>query len=64
MRLWILSDLHIEQSFCDLPNPRPEFDVIIAAGDIHLASEAVFAEATSGNARADRGTAILIEARR
>lgn len=35
MRLWILSDLHIEQSAWDLPRPMPEFDVLIAAGDIH-----------------------------
>lgn len=41
MRLWILSDLHIEQSHWDLPDPKPEFDVIVAAGDIHLASEGV-----------------------
>ncbi|WP_019831088.1 metallophosphoesterase [Sphingomonas sp. PR090111-T3T-6A] len=35
MRLWILSDLHIEQSDWDLPQPLPDFDVLIAAGDIH-----------------------------
>lgn len=35
MRLWILSDLHIEQSAWVLPDPMPEFDVLIAAGDIH-----------------------------
>lgn len=35
MRLWILSDLHIEQSDWDLPDPPPNFDVLIAAGDIH-----------------------------
>lgn len=35
MRLWILSDLHIEQSLWDLPVPAPEWDVLIAAGDIH-----------------------------
>lgn len=35
MRLWILSDLHIEQSMWDLPRPFPDFDVLIAAGDIH-----------------------------
>ena len=35
MRLWILSDLHIEQSLWDLPDPAPEYDVMIAAGDIH-----------------------------
>ena len=35
MRLWILSDLHIEQSLWDLPDPAPEYDVLIAAGDIH-----------------------------
>ena len=35
MRAWIFSDLHIEQSRWDLPDPGPEFDIIIAAGDIH-----------------------------
>ncbi len=35
MRLWILSDLHVEQSIWDLPRPFPDFDVLIAAGDIH-----------------------------
>lgn len=41
MKLWILSDLHIEQSYWDLSDPRPEYDVLVAAGDIHVASEAV-----------------------
>jgi 3',5'-cyclic AMP phosphodiesterase CpdA len=35
MRIWILSDLHIEQSDWDIPDPAPEYDVLIAAGDIH-----------------------------
>ncbi|MFS0851733.1 metallophosphoesterase [Novosphingobium panipatense] len=35
MKLWILSDLHVEQSRWDLPNPPPDHDVLIAAGDIH-----------------------------
>lgn len=35
MRAWILSDLHIEQCRWDMPDPAPEFDVLIAAGDIH-----------------------------
>jgi predicted phosphodiesterase len=35
MRIWILSDLHIEQSKWDIPNPAPDYDVLIAAGDIH-----------------------------
>jgi Icc-related predicted phosphoesterase len=35
MRFWILSDLHIEQSTWDIPNPAPDYDVLIAAGDIH-----------------------------
>jgi len=35
MRAWILSDLHIEQSDWDLPHPKPAFDVLVAAGDIH-----------------------------
>ena len=35
MRDWILSDVHIEQSHWDLPDPQPDFDVLIAAGDIH-----------------------------
>ncbi|MFZ4685427.1 MAG: metallophosphoesterase [Hyphomonadaceae bacterium] len=34
MRLWILSDLHIESCRWKLPDPRPEYDVLIAAGDI------------------------------
>lgn len=35
MRIWILSDLHIEQSKWDFPDPAPEYDVVVAAGDIH-----------------------------
>jgi predicted phosphodiesterase len=35
MRIWILSDLHIESCRWDLPDPRPDYDVLIAAGDIH-----------------------------
>ena len=35
MRIWILSDLHIEQSQWDIPDPAPEYDLLIAAGDIH-----------------------------
>jgi len=35
MRIWILSDLHIEQSKWDIPSPAPDYDVLIAAGDIH-----------------------------
>ena len=35
MRLWILSDLHIEQSSWDVPVAVPDYDVLIAAGDIH-----------------------------
>jgi HipA-like C-terminal domain/Calcineurin-like phosphoesterase superfamily domain len=34
VRLWILSDLHIESCTWDLPEPRPDYDVLIAAGDI------------------------------
>lgn len=42
MRLWILSDLHIEQSDWDVPALPPPFDVLVAAGDIHdPASEGV-----------------------
>lgn len=41
MKLWIFSDLHIEQSVWDLPDPQPDCDVIVAAGDIHFASDAV-----------------------
>lgn len=42
MRLWILSDLHIETSDWDLPSDPPDYDVLIAAGDIHTpCSEAV-----------------------
>ncbi len=35
MLLWIVSDLHIESCRWDLPQPRPDYDVLIAAGDIH-----------------------------
>lgn len=38
MRLWIFGNVHIEPCFWDLPNPRPEFDVLVSAGDIHVAS--------------------------
>lgn len=41
LKLWILSDLHIEQSIWDLPEPHPEYDVLVAAGDIHTASDGV-----------------------
>ena len=42
MKLWILSDLHIEGCVWDLPFPPPDYDVLIAAGDIHdPASEGV-----------------------
>ncbi len=41
MKLWIFSDLHIEQSLWDLPEARPDYDVIVAAGDIHFAVDAV-----------------------
>ena len=35
MHIWIFSDLHIEQSRWDIPDPAPDYDVLIAAGDIH-----------------------------
>ena len=35
MKLWILSDLHIESCVWDIPKPAPDYDVMIAAGDIH-----------------------------
>lgn len=35
MKLWILSDLHIEGCVWDMPSPAPDYDVLIAAGDIH-----------------------------
>lgn len=41
MKLWVFSDLHIEQSDWDLPEDQPDCDVIVAAGDIHFASDAV-----------------------
>lgn len=41
MKLWIFSDVHIEQSLWDLPDPRPDYDVMIAAGDIHFATDGV-----------------------
>jgi len=31
----MLSDLHIELSRWDLPDPAPDCDVLIAVGDIH-----------------------------
>ncbi|NJO22133.1 MAG: metallophosphoesterase [Sphingomonadales bacterium] len=37
MKLWVLSDLHIDvnrRAPFDLPNPRPAHDVVIIAGDI------------------------------
>ena len=34
MRLWILSDLHLEQSSWQPPN-EVEADVVVLAGDIH-----------------------------
>ena len=41
MRLWVFSDLHLEQGDWDLPEQRPEYDVMVAAGDIHRATRAV-----------------------
>lgn len=41
MKLWVFSDLHIEQSDWDLPDDQPDCDVIVAAGDIHFATDAV-----------------------
>ena len=35
MKLWILSDLHFESCDWDLPASKPDYDVLIAAGDIH-----------------------------
>ena len=35
MRIWIFSDLYIEQSRWDMPDPAPDYGVLIAAGDIH-----------------------------
>lgn len=34
MKIWVLSDLHIESCRWDLPDPRPDYDVLVAAGDI------------------------------
>jgi Icc-related predicted phosphoesterase len=34
MKLWIFSDLHLEFDDIELPNPLPEADVCIVAGDI------------------------------
>jgi predicted phosphodiesterase len=41
MKIWIMSDLHIEQSAWDLPAVRPDYDVLVAAGDIHHAVHGV-----------------------
>ena len=35
MHIWILSDLHIEQSLCDVLDPALDYGILIAAGDIH-----------------------------
>ncbi len=36
MKIWVLSDVHVELSEWDLPRPgdRPEFDVLLMAGDL------------------------------
>lgn len=34
MLIWLLSDLHLEMSIWDLPEERPEFDVLVIAGDL------------------------------
>lgn len=34
MKLWILSDWHMEQRFAGFNPPRPEFDVLVCAGDV------------------------------
>lgn len=41
MKLWTLSDLHIEQSFWDLPEAPTDHDVLVAAGDIHQVSAGI-----------------------
>ena len=35
MRLWIISDLHIESYVRGAPQQQPDYDVLVAAGDIH-----------------------------
>lgn len=57
MRFWILSDLHIESCRWDLPDPRPEYDVLIAAGDIHSPATAAVAWLA---ARADAKPVIFV----
>jgi Icc-related predicted phosphoesterase len=34
LRIWLLSDLHLEMSVWDLPVDRPSFDVLVIAGDL------------------------------
>lgn len=33
-RLWVLSDLHVDPSASWAPSIRPEFDVLVVAGDV------------------------------
>jgi predicted MPP superfamily phosphohydrolase len=35
MRLWVLSDWHLDIFHGDFNPPRPEFDVLVVAGDVH-----------------------------
>jgi Icc-related predicted phosphoesterase len=41
VKLWILSDLHLEFWPFDVPDPRPEHDVVIIAGDLSSGNKAL-----------------------
>jgi predicted phosphodiesterase len=34
MKLWVLSDWHMEMRISFDPQPRPDFDVLVVAGDV------------------------------
>jgi predicted phosphodiesterase len=39
LRIWLLSDLHLEMSVWDIPADRPQFDVLVVAGDLITRAE-------------------------
>ncbi|QOZ51578.1 metallophosphoesterase [Bradyrhizobium sp. CCBAU 53338] len=39
MLVWLLSDIHLEMSVWDLPQKRPQFDVLVVAGDLITRAE-------------------------
>lgn len=58
MRLWILSDLHLEDSG-PLPSAAPEFDVLVCAGDMVVGSPAKSVEAVARLARGRPAVLVL-----